>query len=89
MSNIEIKKLLSGETDGISEQEMTAIIFAQHYADTGGNPSREAWNRLVKVYGIEKALGILGATRAIMAGNIYGIAISAFRNRMKGKKSKR
>ncbi|KYG90603.1 alkylhydroperoxidase [[Bacillus] sp. KCTC 13219] len=86
MSNTEIKMLLSGDTDGISEQEMTAIIFAQHYADTRGNPTREAWNHLVKVYGTEKALGILGAVRAIMAGNIYGIAISAFRSRMKGRK---
>ncbi|MCM3745197.1 carboxymuconolactone decarboxylase family protein [Sporosarcina luteola] len=86
MSEKEIKMLLSGITEGISEGEMTAIVFAQHYADTRGNPSKEAWNRVVKVYGTEKALGILGVIRTIMIGNIYGIALSAFRSRIKGKK---
>ena len=32
-----------------------------------------------------KALGILGAVREIMIGNIYGAAASAFRSRLKGK----
>ncbi|MNW52190.1 Carboxymuconolactone decarboxylase family protein [compost metagenome] len=87
MSDQEIKMLLSGITEGISDHEMTAILFAQHYADTRGNPSKEAWDRTVTAYGTEKALGILGATRAIMIGNIYGIAISAFKSRLNGKKN--
>lgn len=86
MSNNEIKMLLSGDTEGISDQEMTAIIFAQHYADTRGNPTKEAWDQTVTTYGTEKSLGILGAIRAIMVGNIYGIALSAFRSRLKGNK---
>jgi AhpD family alkylhydroperoxidase len=86
MSDEEIKRLLSGVTEGISDDEMTAIVFAQHYADTRGNPSKEAWNRVVQEYGTEKALGILGVIRTIMIGNIYGIALSAFRSRIKGKK---
>ncbi|MFC0273465.1 hypothetical protein ACFFIX_18880 [Metabacillus herbersteinensis] len=52
--------LLSGITEGISDHEMTAIVFAQHYADTRGNPSMEAWNRTVEAYGTEKALGDIG-----------------------------
>ncbi|MEM1503613.1 carboxymuconolactone decarboxylase family protein [Domibacillus sp. 8LH] len=86
MSDKEIKMLLSGMTEGISDDEMSAIVFAQHYADTRGNPSQEAWNRVVKVYGTEKAFGILGVIRIIMIGNIYGIALSAFKSRIKGKK---
>lgn len=86
MSNMEIKKLLLGNSEGIPEEEMPAIVFAQHYADTKGNPTEQAWNRVVTIYGKEKALGILGIIRMIMIGNIFGIAISAFRSRLKGKK---
>ncbi|MFC4600264.1 carboxymuconolactone decarboxylase family protein [Cohnella hongkongensis] len=86
MSDEEIKMLLTGLTEGIPDHEMTAIVFAQHYADSRGNPSKEAWDRIVTAYGTEKARGILGAIRMIMIGNIYGIAISAFRSRLKGKK---
>lgn len=85
MREEEIKELLSGETDSIPNDELTAIMFAQHYADTKGNPSKESWNRVVETYGEEKALGILGATRMIMIGNSYGIALSAFRSRIKGR----
>ncbi|GGK03653.1 hypothetical protein GCM10007063_27480 [Lentibacillus kapialis] len=88
MSNEEIKSLLTGNAEKVSSDEMPAIIFAQHYADTEGHPSEEAWNRIVQEYGNEKALGILGAIRMIMTGNAYGIAISAFKDRIKGKKVK-
>ncbi|WP_217587607.1 carboxymuconolactone decarboxylase family protein [Lentibacillus saliphilus] len=86
MSDKEIQMLLSGVTEEIPADEMTAIVFAQHYADMKGQPTEVAWNRVVNVYGLEKALGILGAIRTIMIGNIYGIPLSAFRSRMKGKK---
>ncbi|HLR03214.1 MAG TPA: carboxymuconolactone decarboxylase family protein [Virgibacillus sp.] len=88
LTNEEIKSFLTGNAENISGDEMPAIIFAQHYADTKGHPSKEAWNRIVQEYGNDKALGVLGAIRMIMAGNAYGIAISAFKNRMKGKKVK-
>lgn len=85
MGNGEIEMILSGTTEGIPPDEITAVYFAQHYADTKGHPSKEAWQRVIDFYGIEKALGILGATRMIMVGNSYGIALSAFRSRLKGK----
>ncbi len=87
MSNEEIEKLLSGTADNIPTEEMQAIMFAQHYADTRGNPSKEPWTRIVEVYGKEMALGILAATRMIMIGNAYGIPLSGLRTRLKGKPS--
>jgi len=89
MSNEEIQMLLSGNTENISSEEATAIYFAQHYADTRGNPTSDSWQRVVKVYGITKALGILGAIRMIMIGNVHGIALSAFRSRLRGKPIKK
>jgi AhpD family alkylhydroperoxidase len=85
MDEAEIKKLLTGDTSELSLEEVPAIVFAQHYADTRGVPSEEAWEKIVDYYGKPKALGILGAIRAIMVGNAYGIALSALRNRLRGK----
>lgn len=85
MSDEEIQMLLSGTIKNIPQDEAKAVIFAQHYADTKGNPTKESWDRIVEAYGIEKALGILGAIRMIMIGNSYGIAFSALRSRMRGK----
>lgn len=47
------------------------------------------WNRIVDTYGVSKAYGILGAIRAIMIGNAYGIPWSSLMNRFKGKPDKR
>ncbi|MDK2867587.1 MAG: hypothetical protein PWP51_2866 [Clostridiales bacterium] len=85
MDEAEIKKLLTGDTSELSLEEVPAIVFAQHYADTRGVPSEEAWEKIVDYYGKPKALGILGAIRAIMVGNAYGIALSALRSRLRGK----
>lgn len=85
LSNDEIKMLLSGMPEAIPNEEMKAILFGQHYADTKGNPTKEAWSEILRAYGKDKALGILGAIRMIMIGNSYGIAYSALRSRLKGK----
>lgn len=84
MSQAEIQDILSGEKHDYPEEEGKAILFAQHYADTKGNPAEKAWKEIEVYYGREKALGILGAIRMIMIGNSYGIAMSAFKSRLKG-----
>jgi len=89
MKNEEIKNMLSGIMDDVPSDEIPAVIFAQHYADSRGHPSKESWERTLKIYGIAKAKGILGAIRMIMWGNAYGIAWSSFLNRFKGKANNR
>lgn len=84
MSQTEIQEILSGEKNDYPKEEGKAILFAQHYADTKGNPSEKAWKEIETYYGREKALGILGAIQMIMVGNSYGIAMSAFKSRLKG-----
>ena len=83
MSNEEIQKMLSGIIDDVPTSEVPAVMFAQHYADTRGNPTLESWQRIVEIYGISKAKGILGSIRFIMIGNAYGIAWSSFFNRLR------
>jgi AhpD family alkylhydroperoxidase len=85
MSSEEIQKMLSGIIEDVPDGEIAAVMFAQHYADTRGNPTRESWQRIVEIYGTSRAKGILGSIRTIMIGNTYGIAWSSFFNRLKGK----
>jgi len=89
LSDIEIQNMLAGISDDIPAEEIQAIMFAQHYADSRGAPSRKSWERVIETYGLPKAEGILGATRVIMMGNVYGIPWSSFFSRLKGKPDKR
>lgn len=84
MEEKEIQQLLTGVMNDIPADEIKAILFAQHYADTKGDPTKESWDEIFSVYGEQTALGILGAIRMIMLGNSYGIALSAYKSRMKG-----
>jgi len=89
MSNKEIQNILSGVMDDVPPDEIPGVMFAQHYADSRGKPSKEAWVHVVEIYGLSKAKGILGAICMIMVGNIYGIPWSSFFNRFRGKPDKR
>lgn len=89
LSGDEIKAMLCGDCADAPEEEVQAILFAQHYADTRGKPSKEAWNRIVETYGETGAYGVLAAIRMIMMGNVLGIAWGSFLNRFRGKPDKR
>lgn len=84
MTNEEIQRILAGIKDDIPDDEVAAVMFAQHYADTRGHPTEKSWQRIVKIYGINRAMGILGAIRTIMIGNTYGIPWGSFINRFRG-----
>ncbi len=89
MDNREIENMLAGLNDGAPADELPAILFAQHYADYRGQPSRESWERIVESYGLSKAKAILASIRMIMVGNVYGIAWSSFIHRFNGKADER
>lgn len=89
MSGEEIHNMLAGIMDDLPDDELAAVMFAQHYADTRGHPTGESWQRIVEIYGTSLAQGILGSIRAIMIGNAYGIAWSSFFNRLRGRPDSR
>ena len=89
MSNEEIQKILAGIKDDIPDEEVAAVMFAQHYADTRGHPTEKSWQRIIKIYGTSRAMGILGTIRTIMIGNTYGIPWSSFINRLRGRPDSR
>ena len=83
MSNEEIQNMLAGVSDDVPEEEMSAVVFSQHYTETRGNPSKRSWDRVVEVYGLSEAKGILGAIRIMMFGNAAGVAWGSFVKRFK------
>lgn len=85
LSNEEIKEMLAGEHSSIPANEIQAIMFAQHYADSRGKPAEKSWNRIIDIYGQQKARDILGAIRIIMMGNAYGIPWGSFLKRFRRK----
>lgn len=89
MTNEEIQKILAGVTEDVPADEVAAVMFAQHYADTRGHPTKESWQRIVETYGNSRAIGILGSIRTIMIGNTYGIPWTSFFNRFRGKSDPR
>jgi AhpD family alkylhydroperoxidase len=69
----EIHRMLAGELRDVPDAEITAVLFARHYADTRGKPDSAAWDKLKTQYGKDAALAMLGAIRGIMLGNAIGI----------------
>ena len=85
MSNEEIISFLSGGSDFIKPEEVKAIMFAQHFADSRGFPKKNTYDSIIEEYGKEKAHIILSACQVMITGNMYGIPFSAFLSRLQGK----
>lgn len=68
----EIRQLLSGEFKECPEDEVVAILYAQHWAESNACPDPEASRKLVEHYGSEKAQAIHLVLRMIRLGNLLG-----------------
>ncbi|MDT4763403.1 carboxymuconolactone decarboxylase family protein [Sphaerochaeta sp. PS] len=82
MASQDIKQLLSGELEQVPDDQLKAIMFSQHYAETKGRPTRKAWDEIVLEYGDCAAKGILGSARIIMVGNIWGVVLGLLQRRI-------
>ena len=81
----EIEQLLTGNINNAPKEEIPALLFAQHYAESSGNPERAAIQRLEETYGRATANQIREYIRMIMIGNTWGNAFDALLVRIKGK----
>ena len=85
VSEEEIKRLAKVELGDFPEEEAVALMFAQHYAESGGQPEPAAWARLVDYYGEQTARDILAYIRMIMMGNLLGNTFEAIVYRLTGR----
>lgn len=84
LEEAEIRDTLSGDFSQAPAEEIPALLFAQHYAESGGKPEPELVQQLRDNYGEAKARAIIGNIRAIMIGNAWGNAFDSLRFRLKG-----
>lgn len=71
-----------------SPRELTALLYAQHYAETDRSPDAEMTARLFDEYGERTANHILALIRAIYFGNLFGNTWDAVLSRFKGNPAK-
>ena len=61
-----------------SDFEITALLYAQHYAETSRNPEKEMTDNLFKYYGNKTAEHIILIIRMIFFGNLAGNTFEVF-----------
>ena len=80
----EINEIMVQDFGSCNSEELIALAFAQHYAETGGLPSDESKEKLLDFYGKEKSQDILLFIQMITMGNLLGNTFDAFESRLKG-----
>ena len=81
----ELHSLLALDLGAFPPGEAVALTFAQHYAESRGQPDPAAWQRVVSAYGEQTARDILAYLRMITFGNLLGNTFDALLSRLAGK----
>lgn len=72
LSPDEIRQLQDGIVDDAPAEELAALLYAQHWAETDGRPDPQARQRLLDTYGAARAEAIETVLRMIRTGNLLG-----------------
>ncbi len=70
MSDNEIADLLAGSFTDIPEHESVALVYAQHWSESGGRPSAEARKRVEDYYGKKTTTYIERTIKMVTLGNL-------------------
>lgn len=68
----EIKELSRGTLDGTPDEETTALLYAQHWAEADGDPDPNVRDAVEGVYGVKTLQRIEIVLRMIRVGNLLG-----------------
>ncbi len=68
----EVRALLGGKLEASPERELPALLYAQHWAETRGQPETEARGRLVSAYDPDEVAAIELSLQTIQIGNLLG-----------------
>jgi len=68
----EIRQLLDGNISQAPAVELPALLYAQHWAESGGRPDPAARQHLLDTYGREQATAIETILHMIRSGNLMG-----------------
>ncbi len=90
LSNEEIQNLLRLQFQAdASSFELSALLYAQHYAETNRQPAQEMTEKLFSEYGKKTAHHIVLVIRMIFFGNLHGNTFDAFLSRCRGVKAEK
>ncbi|MCD6400867.1 MAG: carboxymuconolactone decarboxylase family protein [Anaerolineales bacterium] len=74
----ELQTILKGQIpEDTPDEELPALIYAQHWAESNAHPDPVTVQKLVKTYGQEKADAIHIVLRMIRVGNLLGNTLDA------------
>ncbi len=68
----EVRALQEGTLKDSPREELPALLYAQHWAETEGAPDPAARDRIIETYGLETANAIELSLRTIQMGNLMG-----------------
>ncbi len=68
----EVRQLLDGDISHAPDDELPALLYAQHWAERNGRPDPAARHKLLDAYGPERAAAIETVLRMIRTGNLLG-----------------
>lgn len=72
LSENEVSALFQADLESTPEDQRDAVLYAQHWADSGGRPEAEAASRIVNRYGAARLQYIDLALRFIRFWNYFG-----------------
>lgn len=78
----EVNAILSKDFKCMTPEELPALAFAQHFAESHETPSKEAIRSLLKQYGFQRTKQILAICIMITWGNLLGNTIDAYSARL-------
>ena len=81
----EVHRLADGNLQGQPEETLVALLFAQHYAETGGNPEPAAQERLEVAYGEDGAREVRAYIRLAMMTSLFNNTLEAIWSRLLGR----
>ena len=83
LSDDELRALLAGQIpDGAPAEEIAALVYARHWAQTNAMPDPEAARSLAETYSDDRAAMINVILRMIRVGNLMGNTLDWLLNRI-------
>lgn len=72
VSSEQVDALLQGELADTPEDEREALVYALHWAESGGRPDPDLQERVEQRYGLELTRAIEMSMQLIQVGNLFG-----------------